>query len=215
MPLVQIAVQDEEAGNALIEALKESGIDSAELISAGPVGYKKIPRLSNGQIAPTFQTKDKTYLIIPPEDGVGFHRWGELMKRLISFQFGMRNSSQIIEYFNELMASGSELKREGMVNVHYVKGIAMFLDGITEQSDERNMVAAYICTIFIVSEGEDLSKWSVSEADAKIADWNAHNYDFNDFFTLALRLSKAYANEYLSRLEQLKETERLLDTPAT
>jgi hypothetical protein len=48
----------------------------------------------------------------------------------------------------------------------------------------------YICSLFIIRENEDVSKWSFELADEKIEDWAKANYNMSDFLALALNHSQ-------------------------
>lgn len=50
--------------------------------------------------------------------------------------------------------------------------------------------ALYICSLFVIRENEDVSKWSFELADEKINDWAMENYNMSDFLALALAHSK-------------------------
>ncbi len=64
------------------------------------------------------------------------------------------------------------------------------LDSFKGELTSRYPAAYYICTLFIIREGEDLSKWTFELADEKIDDWVKENLNAVDFFGLALASSK-------------------------
>ena len=61
-------------------------------------------------------------------------------------------------------------------------------DGIKNNIDEKEHPALLLCTLFAVTENEDLTKWTEEAATEKIALWNKEGYDVNDFFRLAANL---------------------------
>jgi hypothetical protein len=64
------------------------------------------------------------------------------------------------------------------------------LDSFKGEFTSRYPAAYYICTLFIIREGEDLNAWSFDQADEKINDWTAENIRAVDFFGLALATSE-------------------------
>ena len=64
------------------------------------------------------------------------------------------------------------------------------LDSFKGELTSRYPAAYYICTLFIIKEGEDLSKWNFESADEKINDWTEANLKAVDFLGLALATSK-------------------------
>jgi hypothetical protein len=64
------------------------------------------------------------------------------------------------------------------------------LDSFKGELTSRYPAAYYICTLFIIREGEDLSTWSFELADEKIDDWVKENLNAVDFFGLALASSR-------------------------
>ena len=63
----------------------------------------------------------------------------------------------------------------------------------------RLMYMMLICTLFIVVDGEDLTKWSLTDAENKINDWQAEGLGFEPFFVLGLDFFKQL-NEIFTRL---------------
>ncbi|MDB4433154.1 hypothetical protein N9166_00260 [bacterium] len=64
------------------------------------------------------------------------------------------------------------------------------LDSFKGELTSRYPAAYYICTLFIIREGEDLNSWNFEAADEKINDWVKENYRAVDFFGLALATSE-------------------------
>lgn len=78
--------------------------------------------------------------------------------------------------WRELM---NDLLRDALNNVDSFKG----------ELTNRYPAAYYICTLFIIREGEDLAAWSFEDADEKINDWTRANIRGVDFLGLALAAS--------------------------
>ena len=62
--------------------------------------------------------------------------------------------------------------------------------------DERAHPALLLCSLFVVTEDEDLSEWNEDEQRVKIDDWNRAGYDVNDFFVLASNLVTGFLPAY-------------------
>ena len=69
-------------------------------------------------------------------------------------------------------------------------------DGIASRLEDRSHPALLLCSLFIVTDDEDLTAWNEKDQKAKIADWNAEGYDVNDFFVLASNLVKNFLPIY-------------------
>ncbi len=69
-------------------------------------------------------------------------------------------------------------------------------DGIASRLDERSHPALLLCSLFIVTENEDLTTWNEQEQRAKVEDWNKEGYDVNDFFVLASNLVSGFLPIY-------------------
>lgn len=63
-------------------------------------------------------------------------------------------------------------------------------DSFKGELTSRYPAAYYLCTLFIIREGEDLNGWSFDLANEKIDDWTKENIRAVDFFGLALASSE-------------------------
>lgn len=54
---------------------------------------------------------------------------------------------------------------------------------ISRIDEGRNDPMLYLCSLFCVTDGEDLSRWEILDADEKIKDWA--NIAVEDFFSVA------------------------------
>ena len=61
-------------------------------------------------------------------------------------------------------------------------------EGIAYRLEDRTHPALLLCSLFIVTEEEDLTNWIENEQKIKIDNWNKEGYDVNDFFQLASNL---------------------------
>ena len=88
--------------------------------------------------------------------------------------------------------------------------LAVHLKEIQERTLEignrKYDAASLICTLFIVSEKEDITKWSQTEAQLKVDDWC--EYSPFDFFLLAMHSSKEL-KDLFQKMPQSMEAEAL------
>ena len=70
------------------------------------------------------------------------------------------------------------------------------VEGIAHRIDERTHPALLILSLFVVTEGEDLSTWVEKDQTKKFDDWNAEAIDINDFFELAVNLVRGFLPIY-------------------
>ncbi len=64
------------------------------------------------------------------------------------------------------------------------------VDSFKGEFTSRYPMALYICTLFIVKEGEDFGKWDFETADSKIEDWSKERLNMVDFLAIAQTVSK-------------------------
>lgn len=193
--------EEAEAGAlALMETHK-----NVSTYGLSPPKYRGLPVTQSGQLSSTFKTEDHTYYIVHPEDGIGFERWSELNKLLVPMQFGQRDFEAVKAYWTGFMNETVNNGNLSDIKVDIVQRVSSFLDGVTEQTDKRWHQGAYLCSLFVIREGEDLTKWNRSLAEDKIEDWNNSGFDFQQFFFVAANLSDTFLTVYQSRIKEAKE----------
>ena len=123
--------------------------------------------------------------------------------------YGTQTSSNESAHAVEIIANYAD------DNINPVPTVQNFVDAIkgnTKDSkfcDLRRLPKAYyLCTLFIIKEGEDLKAWSPKLAHEKIDDWIKENLNPFDFFSLALHSSKAcqeiMKTDYTGLYDQVK-----------
>ncbi len=63
----------------------------------------------------------------------------------------------------------------------------------------------YVCTLFINRKGEDRRKYSLADADAKIADWEAEGLDRDFFMGAGLAYLMSTASDYVRLTQSYSE----------
>ncbi len=132
-----------------------------------------------------FQAGDKEYII---NQELTINRFKILEELEIEFYYGftMQEMFQKLKDVWELMDKGK--MAQAPVKIHNL------MTGVAERVDKREPVMLRICSLFIVTEGEDLTEWSDELASEKINDWK--EYDINDFFSLAASLVPGFMKDY-------------------
>lgn len=92
-------------------------------------------------------------------------------------------------------------------------------EGVGKSLEKSAHPAMLICTLFLVTEDEDLTKWDEQIASKKVDNWNSEGYDVNSFFRLAANLVTGYietldaifqnTSELAALTEQMEELNEL------
>lgn len=129
---------------------------------------------------PTFTANGTKYRVVPAGDGIPLFRYTKLRTFL-----SMVGADATL---SEQMANNEKAKRLIDKIVLQKEGVVELAALVTNQGEalirtERNWhYSAYAATLFIVTEGEDLTTWDEALAERKIADWNTEGIDAMDFF---------------------------------
>lgn len=79
------------------------------------------------------------------------------------------------------------------------------MEGVTRKINKHNSPVLLMCSLFINTADEDLTKWSEPAANEKIADWEAAGFDMQGFFHLYLRWAQTFEVGLLSGLSTTSE----------
>ena len=93
-----------------------------------------------------------------------------------------------------------ELMDKGKIAQSSVK-VHNLLSGVADRLDKREPVMLRICSLFLITDGEDVNEWSEELAKGKIDDWSKEGYAINDFFSLAANLVPGFMKDYEEILE--------------
>ena len=109
---------------------------------------------------------------------------------------------QMFAHAKSIDSMVSDSKKTVQLVNDFVKGKALFtelanhVEGLRKNYFEDNLyrdhISMYMCTLFIVKEGADLTDWNIEEASRWIEDWVKEGLYAPDFFTLALMYSPSY-----------------------
>ena len=117
-------------------------------------------------------------------------RFQEYEKLQNHFAFGL-SFSQIVDRLNQSIEFANKGKGVEAWNV-----IFNLKEGIVYRVEDRLHPALLQCSIFIVTEDEDLTKWDEQLARKKIEDWKTEGIDMNDFFELASNFLHGFIKIY-------------------
>ena len=156
----------------------------------------------DGQVVSSFKgASGKEYQVRKADDVFSFIRLNEFHKLSLMLQYG-----KSIEDQQGFLQQTKKLLNRAAVGQGFVE-VAVHIDEMERNlisiSEEKYEISAYLCTLFIVSKDEDITRWSKSEATTKIDDWR--EYRPFDFFLLAMNLKKEL-RDLLKKMQQEKVT---------
>lgn len=140
------------------------------------------------------------YIIRRPDEVFSFIRLNEFHKWSLILQHGKAHQEQ----YNEL-SRAIKLCDKAAIGQGFTELAAHLLnmrDGLMEIINRKYDAASLLCTLFIVSEDEDITRWSQSEGIEKIKDWA--EYSPFDFFLLGMHSSKELKSLFQKMPESLE-----------
>jgi len=151
--------------------------------------------VKDGKIPSQFIANGFKYIIAPPEKVFNLNRKAYFDTLEIAFALN-RTPQQIADsfvtmYSNQLALSSNTAPNDWMkLQDKNLRDCINFMDSMKDDDYKRLPKAYFLCTLFIIKEGEDLSEWSPDLAHEKIEDWTKENLNPFDFFAIALHSSK-------------------------
>jgi hypothetical protein len=155
---------------------------------------KPVSLIENGVFKKEFTANGTKYVILPADEVFNINR--QVAYHNIETAFALNQTPTDIKLrFNEtwqtiiklMSAKGDE--KDKLMN-KFLRDALNNLDSFKGELTSRYPAAYYICSLFIIKEGEDLGKWNFESADEKINDWTEANIKAVDFLGLALATSK-------------------------
>lgn len=157
---------------------------------------KSLPRKETGGFAPFFDADGKKFKIRSASEGVPIMRWTAYEKLNLMFGYNStidklhKNMQKTKSMTNEILLQKGDCKHSIVDVLQHQDSI---LKGLFDFSHEKVNKALYLCTIFIVMEGEDINNWDKGVAEAKINHWIKEGLDITDFFHLAAIFSPEWS----------------------
>lgn len=144
---------------------------------------KNLPRKENGDYEREFMANGNKYIILSAEEGIGIIRWSKL--QLMSSVLGYGTDLATLEQgFVKL----SELFNGFVKNKNTVFEIATHINemrsGMITESRRNFSYVFWTACLFIVKEGEDMTKFIEEEQEKKIEDWNKEGINEQEILDL-------------------------------
>lgn len=129
----------------------------------------------------------KTYKVLPE---LPIARFKELDKMEVEFYYGFDMQGM----FNKLKSAFEDLNKskpaDASVKLHNL------MRGVADKVDERTHVVMRICSLFLVTEDENINEWNEDLAKEKEKDWQAEGYSMSSFFSLVASFLPGYLAAY-------------------
>lgn len=148
---------------------------------------KGLPRDDAGKILPQFTANGKKYFI---ESSLNIKRFSEFEKIQLEVGFGISFS----DVFDRLKQGYDLANKQKFADLSVM--LYNMMHGIKKASTERYNSALTMCTLFINTEEEDRTTWSIDLAEKKLKDWSDEGFDVRDFFLLAVSSIDNFAQNY-------------------
>jgi hypothetical protein len=134
-----------------------------------------------------FTANGKRYIV---KNTLTIARHAEFEKLQSHYGFGLTFDG-IVERINQALDLANKFK-----SIEAWSVIINMKEGIAYNLQSRAHPALLLCSLFIVTEDEDLTEWNEKEQRLKVEDWNKEGYDVNDFFVLASNLVRNFIPVY-------------------
>lgn len=214
--LSQFSDSDRKKVEQLLELERKNWVKELKP-KADAFGLKRLPREADDPNSPflkQFKTDKHTYYILG-EEGVGFERYTTFQKRSLQRGFGRDFQS----LFSELDAIKMDIAGNsniGKMRSNAILNITGLQDAVADFGSDQFDAALWLCTLFILREGEKISEYSEKVAEEKIKDWAAYGYSELDFFLLSGSMVIGYGQAFQNATERnQKSKEKYLDVIAT
>lgn len=192
----------------MADKMKENFVTTAEKFKA-----QNLPKriVKDGSFLTSFMANGYRYQIMMPEEIFNIGRQTAYNNIKLAFD-ACQTVTEIKQRFVDIKhcylglvhAEGQEKAR---LTDLLLKTIWNAEDSFKGEFTSKYPAALYLCTLFVIKEDEDLSKWSWDLANQKINDWDIENISCYDFFLLALYSSEE-SLEIMKQNYQSQEVEQ-------
>lgn len=148
-----------------------------------PKALKRLPKDDLGNFKPTFKANGKTYYIRTAEEGIGLLRYSRLIQNSTSVLYDLdvatmtKNIDKAISMFDDRQR-GKKNIIEIALHLHSMR------EGIGSALRKNYNYSFWTAALFIVKEGESLSRFVEAEQAEKLEDWLSEGYHEHDFYEL-------------------------------
>jgi hypothetical protein len=136
----------------------------------------------------------KEYRILPE---LPISRFKELDKMEVEFFYGVDMQTM----FNKIKAAYNDLNSRDIKIADASVKLHNLMIGVAEKVDNRTHIVMRICSLFLVTEDEDINQWSEELAAKKEKDWQAEGYKMSSFFSLVASFLPGFLSAYDSVLK--------------
>lgn len=152
-------------------------------------------RNPDGTFPRKFKANGHTYIIRTRDEGLGIVRTSEFMKMEIVNGIGM-SIADVMDYIRKLK---NEINNFGRNKGNFLEAgllVKALEDDLMKITRKRHAVNFMFLTLFVVREGEDLTKWEEEEQNEKIDDWNKEGFNEVDFLELGLSMVTGFVETF-------------------
>lgn len=150
----------------------------------------------DGNVASEFQgVSGKTYKIT---NKINIERYSVFQKYSLMFSYGI-NFNTFHQNLQKAMMLADGVPAGKNKFTDLVMHLYGMQEGIVKNAEMKYTLAMYICSLFIVSDDEDIYSWDEESADKKIADWA--NIEIDDFFLLTMN----FVTDLQEKVKEFKE----------
>lgn len=135
----------------------------------------------------SFTANGKTYFIRDTMTIERFMQWEKLQNH---YAYGL-TFQQIHDKVEQSIAFANKGKGVEAWNILF-----NLKEGIAYRLEDRIHPALMMCSLFMVTENEDLTKWDEVLAKTKVEDWKAEGIAMNDFFQFASNFTNGFIKIY-------------------
>lgn len=121
-------------------------------------------------------------------------RFKELDRMEVEFFYGVDMQTM----FDKLKSAFDDLNKakiaDASVKIHNI------MKGVADKVDNRVHIVMQICSLFLVTDDENINDWSIDLAREKEKDWSAEGYSMSSFFSLVASFLPGFLGAYESVL---------------
>ncbi len=165
---------------------------------------KHLPKDEAGNFKRNFTANGKNYTIRTRAEGIGIYRTSQFLKMELLVGAGM-DQPQLVAALKDVQA---EVNKFGNGKGDFLQTALMLkalLDQVYAINKSRFAINFFFCSLFIVRDDEDLTKWTLEDQEEKISDWNAE-YNENDFLELGESMLTSFAGTLNERSRSIAPT---------
>lgn len=124
-------------------------------------------------------------------------RFKELDKMEVEFFYGVDMQTM----FDKIKSAYNDLNSRDIKIADASVKLHNLMVGVAEKVDGRTHIVMRICSLFLVTEDENINEWSEELAAMKEKDWAAEGYKMSSFFSLVASFLPGFLSAYDSVLK--------------